>query len=91
MKNFSQIAKADTKKKPNITKKPKRKYKRAPQAIEQHNHYENISRIFPFFVAENFEIFELLPPQRYLKPEYQEGYLLRIKQKISCMTDELLL
>lgn len=81
----------DLKKKRTRVEKPKYNFKKAPTPIPKaHNPYENISRIMPFYVADNYSYFEVLtPPKQKIKD--WDSYILRIKQKISCLKAQFLL
>lgn len=69
--------------------KPKKRipFVRKPTPIPT-NKPKEICRVLPFYVAENFDYFQLLPFPKY-KPKDINKYVLRIKQKISCLKSEL--
>lgn len=89
MKTFQQIAKP--RQKPVVAAKPKYNFKKAPTPLpKNYDPYENICRIMPFYVAKNYSFFELLTPPKQKLVDW-EGYVLRIKKKISCLKEEMLL
>ena len=89
MKNLFQITKPKPFKKP-IQQVKKTGYKRKPTPLEKHDPYAGICRIFPSYVKDNYEYFELLTaPAQKLKD--WDGYIRRLKQKIICMKSEFLL
>lgn len=51
---------------------------------------DNMCRIMPHFVAANYEYFELLS-KPLNKTKDIKRYVLRVKQKITCMKEEFLL
>lgn len=88
-KTFLEIAKPRIKPKKQV--KPKYDFRIAPTPIpKNHDPYENISRIMPIYVADNYTYFELLTfPKQKIKD--WESYLQRIRQKIACLKAENLL
>jgi len=89
MKTFAQIAK--TKKKPLKAKPPVYNFKKPPTPLPpKHDPYENICRIMPFYVAQNYEYFALLTPPLQEIQDW-DGYCKRIIKKISCMKSDFLL
>lgn len=72
-------------------KKKKNPFIRKPTPIpKEYNPYEDICRIMPHYVASNYQYFELLTTPR-LNILDGDAYVLRIKEKISCLKRELLL
>ena len=79
MKNFNEFIKPKVKK----VVKPKHDYRKPPTKIpKDYNPYEDICRIFPAYVAQNYIYFELITAPK-LKPK--EGYVKKIKEKINCL------
>ena len=52
--------------------------------------FHDLSRILPFYIADNFEYFEIVPPPRKIIKNY-DTYVLNFKKKIACIKAELLL
>lgn len=74
----------------NTPKKKKYCWKTPPQPIPHTDPYANVCRIFPAYVAENHEFFEMFTKSK-IKVSDVPGYLLRIKQKIACLKADSLL
>lgn len=82
MKNILDV-KQIYRKKPNKPKVDRKRFKKKPTPIKQSDPFNGICRILPMFVADNFDEFLTLSPPQYIKNK--DAYVLRIKQKISCL------
>jgi len=66
-------------------------HKKAPTPIgKEINIYDNLCRVLPYYIAINFEYFELLPIPRKI-PSNEDTYILNFKKKIACMKADFLL
>ena len=78
MKSFKNIKPPSIKRFPKkIEKNPVNTWIRKPTPLEHHDAYEDISRIFPSYVADNYKFFELLTPPK-IKIKDWEGYIVRL-------------
>jgi|TARA_B110000908_G_C10170798_1_gene410715 hypothetical protein len=90
MKSFKDQSKVSIKTRAKQEEKQKHNWKRKPTPIEKNEHYQDICRIFPSYVVKNFKYFELITaPKQKIKD--WDGYLTRLKKKISCMKSDFLL
>lgn len=86
MKNLFDVNKP-TVRKPSQPKVTFSYNKNKPQPIESYDHYAGICRIMPSYFAKNHEYFELItPPKQKIKDK--DGYIVRLKQKITCMKSD---
>ncbi len=91
MKKFSELKKPTKGRPPIRVEKPKYDFRKPPTPIPKDcNPYDNISRIFPSYVAQNYELFELLTIPKQKVTDW-DGYIKRIKQKINSLKAKFLI